>query len=105
MSGTGSGVTARTESSGIIRAGRFMPTETRSSHTVRDRENRLTLTYDYDHGVVECHGMSYTLLLGRRPAGGRSGLARPGAAGEDDVISAELNFATNTLEVDADGAV
>src|SRR5262245_46542139 len=35
MTGSGPGVTARSESSGIIRGGRFMPTETRSAHTVR----------------------------------------------------------------------
>jgi len=81
-----------------------MPTETRSSHTVRGRENRLVLTYDYDHGVVEYHGVSYTLLLGRRRQ--VDDLVRLGPGQRvDDVISAELNFAANTLEVEADGAV
>ena len=104
MTGTGPGLTTRTESSGIIRAGRFMPTETRSSHTVRGRENRLALTYDYDHGVVEYHGVSYTLLLGRRRQ--VDDLVRLGPGQRvDDVISAELNFAANTLDVEADGAV
>ena len=49
ITGGGPGVTARTESTGIMRDGRFMPTETRSSHTVRGRENRAVLSYDYAH--------------------------------------------------------
>src|SRR5262249_60112716 len=50
MNGAGPGVVARTESTGIIREGRFMPTMTRSSHTVRGRENRLVPRYEYGSG-------------------------------------------------------
>lgn len=104
MSGNGPGLTARTESAGIIRAGRFMPIETRSSHIVRGHENRLALSYDHDHGVVEYHAVSYTLLLGRRRQVDDLVRLAPGQR-VDDLISAELNFAANSLEVDADGAV
>ncbi len=103
MSGKGPGVTARTESAGLIREGRFMPTETRTSHTVRGRENRLALTYDYDHRLVEYHLVSYTLLLGRRRQVDDVVRLAPGQH-VDDLISAELNFAANALDVDPDGA-
>jgi hypothetical protein len=103
MDGSGTGITVRTEARGIIRRGRFMPTETRSAHTVRGRENRVDLSYDHERGSVEYHALLHTFFLGRRrqvddvvsfPAGGRV----------DDLISAELNFAANALDRDPDGA-
>jgi len=66
FSGEGSGITNRTEATGIIRAGRFMPVETKSTGTVRGRENRVDVRYDYERGRVEYHSVGHTLLLGRR---------------------------------------
>jgi hypothetical protein len=103
INGDGAGVTARTESTGIIQDGRFMPTQTRSAHTVRGRENRLALAYHYDRGVVEYQAVSHTLFLGRRRQVDDVVRLVPGQ-GVDDLISAELNFAVNALEVDPDGA-
>jgi len=103
MDGTGPGVSGRSESSGIIRGGRYMPTETRSTHVFRGRENRLALTYDYDRGVVEYHSLSYTILLGRRRQVDDAVRIAPGQR-VDDAISAELNFAANALEVGPDGS-
>jgi hypothetical protein len=103
MNGTGAGIAAKTEARGLIRSGRYVPTETRSFHTLRGRENRVSLRYDHEHGVVEYHALAYTFFLGRRrqvddvvriPAGCRV----------DDLISAELNFAANVLDKDPDGA-
>ncbi len=104
MTGSGPGVTARSESQGMIRGGRFMPTETRSSHTVRGRESSAVLTYDYEHRMVEYHVVSYTLLLGRRRQVDDLVRLAPGQH-VDDLISAELNFAENALDVDPDGMV
>ncbi len=103
MSGAGPGLTAWLEAVGIIRDGRFSPTETRSGHTIRGRENRLALSYDYERGLVEYHSMSYTLLLGRRRQVDDVVRLAPGQR-VDDLISAELNFAAQTLEADPDGA-
>lgn len=103
VNGKGLGITAGTESVGVIRAGRFMPTETRGFHVVRGRENRVTLTYDYEHGLVEYHSLGYTLLLGRRRQVDDVVRLAPGQR-VDDLISAELNFAANTLDMEPDGA-
>src|SRR6266542_3297647 len=90
MSGAGAGLTAWSEAAGIIRDGRFMPSETRSAHTVRGRENRVALTYDYERGLVEYHSLSYTLMLGRRRQVDDVVRLAPGQR-VDDLISAELN--------------
>jgi hypothetical protein len=103
VNGKGLGITAGTESVGVIRDGRFMPTETRGYHVVRGRENRVTLTYDYEHGLVEYHSLGYTLLLGRRRQVDDVVRLSPGQH-VDDLISAELNFAANTLDMESDGA-
>jgi hypothetical protein len=103
MTGSGPGVTARSESLGIIREGRFMPTETRSWYTVRGRENQLALSYDYERGVVSYHVVAYTLLLGRRRQVDDVIRIAPGQH-VDDLISAVLNFAADALDVDSDGA-
>lgn len=103
MTGSGPGITAAMETHGVIRDGRFIPTETRGSHTVRGRENRVTLSYDHDRRFVEYHSLGYTLLLGRRRQVDDVVRFAPGQR-VDDLVSAELNFAANTLERDADGA-
>ena len=103
MNGKGAGVTAQIESTGVIRSGRFMPTETRSSHTVRGHDNRLAVTYDYDRGLIEYHVLAYTFLLGRRWQ--VDDLVRlPPGQHVDDVISALLNFSVNALDAEPDGS-
>ena len=103
VTGQGAGVSARTEGTGIIRNGRFKPTATLSVHTVRGRENRTSLAYDYERGLVEYHSVSYTFLLGRRRQADDVVRLAPGQH-LDDLFSAEQNFAGNALEVDPDGA-
>jgi hypothetical protein len=103
INGKGPGVTAGSESTGIIRGGRLMPTETRTSHIIRGHENRLALNYDYDRGLVEYHALGYTFLLGRRRQVDDLVRLVPGQH-VDDLISAELNFAANALDRDPDGA-
>jgi hypothetical protein len=103
VNGKGFGITAGTESVGVIRDGRFMPTETRGFHVVRGRENRVALNYDYEHGFVEYHSLTYTLLLGRRRQADDVVRLAPGQR-VDDLISAELNFAADRLDREPDGA-
>lgn len=103
MNGAGPGVVARTESSGIIREGRFMPTRTRSSHTVRGRENRLALSYDYESRLARYQVEAHSFLLGRRWE--LDDVVRlPIGRHVDDLISAVLNFVHGALDVDAGGA-
>lgn len=102
VSGEGPGLSNRVDASGTIRNGRFLPLQYQASHTIRGRENKLTLRWDYGRGVVEYHATSYTLLLGRlRQVDDVVPL--PPDRPVDDVISAGLNFAANRLEVDAEG--
>jgi len=103
FSGEGSGLTNRTEATGIIRDGRFMPIETRSNGTVRGRENRVDVRYDYERGRVEYHSVTHTLLLGRRRQVDDV-LPLPAGQSLDDVLSATLNFAAGKLDVDRDGS-
>jgi len=103
MTGQGAGVSARTDGAGIIRDGRFKPTEILSVNTVRGRENRTSLTYDYERSLVEYHSVSYTFLLGRRRQADDVLRLAPGQH-VDDVFSAELNFSAGALDVDPDGA-
>jgi len=103
MNGSGAGATARTESTGIIRDGRFMPVETRSSHTVRGRDNLVAVTYDYTRGIVDYHVRAYTFLLGRLWHVDDA-VRLPATQHVDDLISATLNFAAKKLDVEPDGA-
>ncbi len=102
LAGEGSSVTAHTEASGIIREGRFVPIEMRSSRTVRGREGTLHLLYDYDRGTVEYHSLGYTFFLGRRRQVDDT-LKLPAGQRVDDMLSAELNLGANKLEQDPDG--
>ena len=102
MQGQGTGISTRTEASGIIRDGRFKPVETRAVHHFRNRQNTSTTSYDYARQRAEIHWVTHTLLLGRRRQVDDV-LALPAGRHVDDLISAELNFADNTLEHDASG--
>jgi hypothetical protein len=103
MNASGSGITAGTENVGIIKGGRFVPTMTHGAHTVRGRENRVDITYDYERGLAEYHALGYTFFLGRRRQVDDA-VRLPAGQHVDDLISAELNFAANALERDPDGA-
>src|SRR4029450_1883726 len=61
LTGEGSGVTHRTESLGMIRGGRFLPTASWSGGASRARENRSSPLYDYDRGTVNFHTLGHTL--------------------------------------------
>ena len=103
LTGAGTGVSTRTTGAGVIQNGRFKPTDLQSVHTVRGRENRTSLTYDYQRGLVEYHSVSYTLFLGRRRQADDLVKLAPGQH-VDDIFSAELNFAADKLDRDPDGA-
>jgi len=102
MEGKGTAISTRTEAIGIIRRGRFMPVETRAVHLLRGRENTATTTYDYERQRAEVHAVTHTLLLGRRRQIDDILVLPPGRP-VDDLISTQLNFASRTLEHDADG--
>lgn len=102
LEGQGTGISTRTEATGIIRDGRFMPVETKAVHHLRNRQNTSTTSYDYARQRAEIHAVTHTLLMGRRRQVDDV-LAIPPGRHVDDLISAELNFADNTLDRDPDG--
>ncbi len=102
MDGKGTAISTRTEATGLIQDGRFKPLESRSVHLFRGRQNTVATTYDYDRQRAEIHGVTHTLLLGRRRQVDDV-LALPPGRHVDDLISSQLNFAAGTLDRDADG--
>ena len=102
MDGKGTAISTKTEATGIIRDGRFKPVESRSVHLFRGRENTVATSYDYERQRVELHAVTHTLLLGRRRQVDDA-LAIPPGRHIDDLVSAELNFAANTLDRESDG--
>jgi hypothetical protein len=102
MNGEGDKISIHTEASGVIRQGRFMPVELRSVSTIRGRESKLEMVYDHDRGTVEYHSVTHTFFLGRRRQVDDL-LKLPPGRPVDDLLSAELNFAANTLDREADG--
>jgi hypothetical protein len=102
LTGEGSGVTHRSESTGIIRAGRFLPVSSWSAGTVRGRDNRSMTKYDHERGTIELHWFGHTLILGRvRQVD--DVLRMPAGQPVDDLASATLNFAAGQLETDTEG--
>src|SRR5690242_11444101 len=102
MDGKGASIGTRTEATGLIRDGRFKPLESHSVHQFRGRENTINTAYDYDRQRAEIHGVTHTMLLGRRRQIDDV-LALPPGRPVDDLISAQLNFAAGTLDHDGDG--
>lgn len=102
VAGEGPGISNRIESAGIIREGRFAPTATALFFTLKGRESRTHIGYDYDRGLVHYHHASRTFLLGRRRVADDV-IRLPAGQPVDDIVTATLNFAQNLLEVDGQG--
>jgi hypothetical protein len=103
LSAAGPGIASWYETEGRIAQGRHLPVRTRALHTLRGREHRLGVTYDYARGLVEYHAVGYTLLLGRRRQADAI-LPLPAGLDLDDAVSAALNFAAGRLRQGPDGA-
>ena len=102
INGEGDSISQHTDAMGIIRQGRFVPVEIRSHSTIRGRESRLDMFYDHDRVTVEYHAVMHTFFLGRRRQVDDM-LKLPADRRVDDLVSAELNFASNMLEREPDG--
>lgn len=103
VSGEGSGVANRIESVGLLRQRRFMPTATTLFFSVKGRESRTHISYDYAHGLIYYRHASQTFLLGRRRIA-EDVLELPASHPVDDVVTAALNYAQDLLPVDERGA-
>ena len=65
VTGEGDGIINRIESAGILRQGRWAPLRTQSFFSVKGRESRATVTYDYEARQVEYHFKGETFFLRR----------------------------------------
>jgi hypothetical protein len=104
MSGDGSGLATRLESRGLLRDGRWVPSETTTWFDVKGREASSTVRYDYDRRTIEIHARSETFFL-RRQRVLDDVVALPADAPVDDVISALLNYADGRWAPGSDGAL
>jgi hypothetical protein len=97
IAGEGSGASVTSERRGIIRDGRFLPLEGRTSNTFRRRESWLAIEYDHDRRFVDYHSVSYTLVLGRKLEV-HDRVPMPPDRPVDDFVTTVLNFRTGMLE-------
>jgi len=104
ISGQGTGISNRVESTGTIRDGRWVPIRTQSFFLVHGRESRVEVSYDYSRRTIEYRSRSETFFL-RRVRAADDRLPLPDATHVDDVVSATLNYADARWAPQADGTL
>src|SRR5215470_809437 len=92
MTGEGDGIANRIESSGALRQGRWAPLRSRSFFSVKGRESRAEVTYDYTARRIDYHFKGETFFL-RRLRVVDDVVPMPEGLLVDDAISATLNYA------------
>ena len=102
MTGEGDGIVNRIESSGALRQGRWAPLRSRSFFSVKGRESRGDVTYDYTARRIDYHFKGETFFL-RRLRVVDDSLPMPDGLLIDDAISATLNYADQLWRPQTDG--
>lgn len=102
MTGEGDGIVNRIESSGALRQGRWAPLRSRSFFSVKGRESRGDVTYDYTARKIDYHFKGETFFL-RRLRVVDDSLPMPDGLLIDDAISATLNYADQFWRPQTDG--
>jgi hypothetical protein len=102
MMGEGDGIVNRIESSGVLRQGRWAPLRSRSFFSVKGRESRGDVTYDYTARRIDYHFKGETFFL-RRLRVVDDSLPMPDGLLIDDAISATLNYADELWRPQTDG--
>ena len=102
MTGEGDGIANRIESSGALRQGRWAPLRSRSFFSVKGRESRADVTYDYTARRIDYHFKGETFFL-RRLRVVDDSIAMPEGLLIDDAISATLNYADQLWPPQTDG--
>ena len=92
MTGEGDGIANRIESTGALRQGRWAPLRSKSFFSVKGRESRADVTYDYAARQAEYHFKGETFFL-RRLRVVDDTVPMPEGLLVDDAISATLNYA------------
>jgi hypothetical protein len=104
MTGEGDGIANRIESAGALRHGRWAPLRSKSFFSVKGRESRADITYDYTAGQVQYHFKGETFFL-RRLRTVDDSVPMPDGVLVDDAISATLNYADELWRPQADGSL
>ncbi len=102
MTGEGNGIANRIESAGTLRQGRWAPLRSRSFFSVKGRESRADITYDYSTCRIDYHFKGETFFL-RRLRVVDDSLSMPEGLLVDDAISATLNYADQLWPPQTDG--
>lgn len=100
LAGEGPGISNRMVSEGVIEARRFVPRATSLHFSVRGRESRTEITYDYPRGFISYHHRSQTFLLGRWRVADDV-IRMPAGQPLDDAVTVFLNYAEGVLEEEA----
>ena len=104
VAGEGDGIANRIESQGVLRDGRWTPRETRSWFSVKGRESRSDITYDWTRRTIDYRFRGETFFL-RKLRVAEDLVAVPEAMHVDDSISATLNYADGRWPPQADGSL
>jgi hypothetical protein len=102
VEGEGDGIANRIESTGALHQGRWVPVRSRSFFSVKGRESRGDIAYDYVRGRIEYHFKGETFFL-RRLRVVDDVLSIPPGLLVDDSISASLNYTDRLWKPGADG--
>src|SRR5574341_2590106 len=103
LAGEGDGITNRIESRGMIQGGRWTPRETHSWFSVKGRESRSDVSYDWTRRTIEYHFRGETFFL-RRLRVADDVVTVPAGMHVDDSVSAMLNYADGSWAAQADGS-
>jgi len=101
--GEGDGIANRLESRGFLQDGRWAPLQGRSWFSVKGRESRTELRYDWTRRTVEYRFRGETFFL-RRSRVAEDLVRVPEGLHVDDSISATLNYADGVWPARADGS-
>jgi hypothetical protein len=104
VTGEGDGISNRIESAGTLRQGRWAPLRTQSFFSVKGRESRSTVTYDYAARQVDYRFKGETFFL-RRLRVVEDVVPMPEGVRIDDAISATLNYADQLWPAEPDGSL
>ena len=102
LTGEGDGIANRIESAGTLRQGRWAPLRSRSFFSVKGRESRADITYEYAARRIDYHFKGETFFL-RRLRVVDDAVPMPEGLLIDDAISATLNYADQLWRPQADG--
>lgn len=103
IAGEGDGIANRIDSSGLLRDGRWVPLEGHAWFSVKGRESRSELRYDWARRTVEYHFRGETFFL-RRLRVADDLVPVPEGVHVDDSVSATLNYADGVWPARADGS-